>query len=254
MPDEHARASACRGALHAMLYSERDARAVAAWLITAELTLAAAYLLTAAVLPNVGWGPVALLFDIGRDLSIPSWFSSMQLFMVALVLLFAARNRHTSCPLTSRSLVVAAAAFAFLSADEGAGIHEQVTRVVRAAGLTGLLFRGSHGGWIAVYGVVVVLAAILAWRWLAVLWTCFRRETSIAAAGAVTYLTGAVGVEVLGYQFASGDESRVDAVRDALEELLEMAGVTLLLYAALLLALSVAKVSPATTESHNSRD
>lgn len=232
-----------------MDYNRKDANTLFGWLLASEAVLATIYLITAGVAPDVRWGPIGIWFDVDRDFSIPSWFSTVQLFLVGLVLLLTARNNRRRDDLPTRLLVSAGLVFVLLSADEGAGIHERITSVMARWGFTALLFRGDHGGWIGIYVAIAVILALMARRWLLVLWRDFRHESTIALLGAALYVTGAVVIEIVGYQFATGTKEFLDVVRNAAEELLEMSGVSVLLYATLLLGLRV-KTSTSAATAH----
>lgn len=232
-----------------MDYNRKDANTLLGWLLASEAVLATIYLITAGVAPDVRWGPIGIWFDVDRDFSIPSWFSTVQLFLVGLVLLLTARNNRRRDDLPTLLLVSAGLVFVLLSADEGAGIHERITSVMASWGFTALLFRGDHGGWIGIYVAIAVILALMARRWLLVLWRDFRHESTIALLGATLYVTGAVVIEIVGYQFATGTEEFLDVVRNAAEELLEMSGVSVLLYATLLLGLRV-KTSTSAATAH----
>ncbi|MEQ1787529.1 MAG: hypothetical protein ABL966_10785 [Acidimicrobiales bacterium] len=218
-------------------YSEDDAKRCLKVLLAIEVVLAAIFVFTHTVVP--GWGVIGSLFDVGLDLSIPSWFSTIQLFLVGAVFLLAAVNNHPQSRLPTAALLALAAGFVFLSADEGAGIHERITEEMADADLTFLLFKGNHGGWVVIYAVLAVVILVATRRWIALLWTDFRREATLGAMGVGIYLAGAAGLEVIGYQTEEGSKGTIDSLRIAVEELMEMAGVSTILYGALLLALTV---------------
>lgn len=218
-------------------YSEDDAKRFLTALLAIEVVLAAIFVFTHTVVS--GWGVIGSLFDVGLDLSIPSWFSATQLFVVGVVFLLAAANNHAQSGLPTLALLALAAGFLFLSADEGAGIHERITQEMADADLTFLLFKGNHGGWVVIYAVLAVVILVATRRWIALLWTDFRREATLGAIGVGIYLAGAAGLEVIGYQTEEGTKGTIDSLRIAVEELMEMGGVSIVLYGALLLALTV---------------
>lgn len=169
--------------------------------------------------------------------------SSVQLFAIGGLLLlagFGRRRRHVS-PVW---IVLAGLAFLFASADEGAAIHEKITAVVLGLGMTWLLFQGDHGGWIGIYLAVGLIVLFVARRALASLWRHHRRETTTFALGASLAVLGAVGVEIVGYEYLreSAPEWR-SRLGVAVEELLELVGVSVMLYGALLLAAERREVS-----------
>ena len=218
-------------------YTRTGAGRLLGGLVAVEIGLIVVYVCTRLVVPS--WGVLGSLFNVGLDQSLPSWFSAVQLAALGGAFLLAASANQADSGLPTALLVVMAALGLFLSADEGAGIHERITTAMSDADLDWLLFEGGHGGWVAVYAVLGVLAAVVAFRWLRLLWSTVRREAVLGAIGLAVYLTGAVVVEVLGYETESGATGALDVARIAVEELMEMAGASLLLYAALLLALHV---------------
>jgi len=94
--------------------------------------------------------------------ALTTWFATVQLFAIGVVFLLAARANRERAGSQRAGLFLAGLVFAFLSADEGGGIHERITLIMEERGLDTLLFPGNHGGWIAVYvvaGSIFVLAA-----------------------------------------------------------------------------------------------
>jgi hypothetical protein len=81
--------------------------------------------------------------------------------------------------------------------------------------------------------VVALVVVIACRRTLRHGWRLHRTEALIAMVGAAIYVAGGAGLEVVGYELDTGTESTLDVVRIASEELLEMVGVTTILYAAL---------------------
>jgi len=219
-------------------YSEQGAKRFLVVLVGIELLLTAVYVFTQLVVPS--WGFLGGVFNLGDDLSIPSWFSSTQLAALGATFLLAIHSRHSLSRVPVRLLALFALGAFYLSVDEGAGIHERVTRATSEADLTWLQFRGNHGGWIAIYAVLALVVILFAARLLRLLWSQHRHEASIAVIGMGMYLAGGVAIEIVGYEIAAGEQTAVDTVLVGAEELLEMAGVSVVLYAALLLALRVA--------------
>ena len=218
-------------------YTERGARRLLIALVVIELSLMAVYLFTQLVIPS--WGLLGSLFNVGLDQSVPSWFSTIQLAAVGATFLLAAHSNHSAIRLPAWLLVAAAVIGFYLSADEGAGIHERVTSAVDDADLNWMLFKDNHGGWIAVYAIAVVLAVALASKWLRLLWSECRYEAVIGLVGVVIYLVGGAVLEAVGYVVDPERGTVLETTLTAIEEFMEMAGVSIVLYAALLLALRV---------------
>ena len=95
------------------------------------------------------------LFDLNEERNLPTWWSSVKLFLIAALLVAAAPRLGTS----RRGVLfvgLAALVFAFLSLDEFAAIHEHLGRRTRfdALPVTGL--------WPVIYGIVALgTAAVL---------------------------------------------------------------------------------------------
>ena len=168
------------------------------------------------------------ILDLDGEMNLPTWFSSGQLFLLAALLFVISRResaRHR--PIVARAVGMLSLTFAFFSLDEVATIHERINAnlekyaaVPRFAGV---------GIWIFVYGALaVVILAIVAPG----LWQYARANRSRAlrfCMGAVIYLTGAVGLEILFYEHVF-----VGSLEVLVEECMEMGGVSVMIWACLL--------------------
>lgn len=192
-----------------------------------------AFLVTSVWLPDVSWGPARDLLDVNRELSIPTWFSSTQLFVVGAVLLLTTRSNARQDAVSRGTLVAGGAIFVLLSLDEGAGVHERISSAARSVGADWLLFEGGFGAWIGVYAVAAIVVLILGAGRLYRVWQHFGAEARLAALGAAIYVAGAVALEVVSYRFLASGRDEWYLVEVAFEEFLEMAGVSVILYAVL---------------------
>ncbi|MFT6389610.1 MAG: hypothetical protein ACJAUP_003003 [Cellvibrionaceae bacterium] len=160
------------------------------------------------------------LFDLDEEESIGTWFSALILFFAAqLLLLIAMFNKGT--PQTYRlSWFILAFGFCFLSLDEVAGFHELINTVVTIAHWTffGLL--------------AVILVAIIYARFL---WNLPTRTRSFFIVSGLIYIGGAIGIEwsTIWYEEHDHLDSLAYNLWNALEELLEMLGVSVFIYALL---------------------
>jgi hypothetical protein len=223
-----------------LAYTDADARRLLFWLLGIELAFACVYVVLHIWFGDTRWGPLTPWFDLDAEVSIPAWFSTVQLALVAAVLFLAAANNRQAGRLPSSHLIVAGAGFLFLSADEGAAIHERITGAAKALGFDWLLFEGVHGAWITVYAVVALALFALVARPLLRAARRYPRESRVAAAGAGLFAGGAVGLEILSYKLLRDDTQSVAyKIEVAAEETLEMVGASVMLYAALLLARKV---------------
>lgn len=217
------------------------------WLIGVELMLTLCHLTINVALPGVGWGPVRPLLDLDSEMSVPTWFATVQLFAIAVVLLAAALGNRRSAEVPSGLLTAGALVFTILSADEGAMIHERFTFASRNHDLDWLLFGTGRGAWILPYLAAVTAGLLLLRRPLMRAARCHPRQAIAGAVGAAMIGVGAAGFELVSYYTVPDMEGPWYQAEVAAEELMEMAGGSLILCAALSLAgrLSAPVESPA---------
>ena len=223
--------------------SVRDARRFFWLLVLIQLILVSAYV--ADVLldhPNL---TIKNMLDMDREISIPSWFSSMELAFVGIALLAASALGDAGRRPSAWFLRFGAVCFLFLSADEGVGIHEQVHSVLKNALSWVPSFKGEQGIWILPYLVVVVVVVWLTRRHVLAMWRDYSTETYVMLTGAAVFLGGAVALEVVSYQYLRGDETSIlYQMEVAAEEFLEMFGSALMLYGVMLLFIRRGKEIP----------
>ena len=169
------------------------------------------------------------LVDVNQEQSIPTWYAAVTLLLCAIILaviVVASRQLRDGRTRSWAGLSLLALG---CSVEEVAAVHEASIgplRVVLGAG--GLLYHT----WV-VPGAVLVLAISLTYaRFIAGLDRVTRGWLVLAG---FLYLTGALGVEMVGGAYAEqwGEETLVYAGLVAVEEFLEMAGVAVLVYALL---------------------
>ncbi|MEV4414148.1 hypothetical protein [Catellatospora sp. NPDC049609] len=176
------------------------------------------------------WGRIVKFFYVDKEQNLPTWFSSGILFLAALLLwrvgaaVAASGGRHRW---HWRAL---AAVFTVLSLDEFSQFHELGAQsdVLDAGG-------ASYLSWL-VLAAPLVLALGLAY--LRPLLRLPARIRWLMLASAALYLGGAAGIEVLGaftgrenIGFTPGWASMGYVLAASAEELCEMLGVTLFVYA-----------------------
>lgn len=218
-------------------YRSQAAGKLLVGLIGLEVFFAVAHLFIF-VWPGVPWDIFRLLLDLDNEVAVTTWFSTVQLFLIGVILLIAAWTNREKNHGLSATLALGGLLFVFLSADEGGAIHERVSLVIADRELDALLFPGGHGGWISVYavlGAVFLLGAgVFLWRPLRWMWQQFTRECLIMLGGFATIVVGAVGFEIISYFFLrSGSTPDLYQLEVAIEEFLEMAGASVILYATL---------------------
>lgn len=118
-----------------------------------------------------------------------------------------------------------AAGFVFLSADEVLELHESITKANKALDLGIPMFRDQNGAWVTVYAILAVILLLTIQKPLRRMIRSDPISAAMVAGGMVTVIVGAVGIEVGGY-FDIG-LLRKDWLQIAIEETIELAGVSL---------------------------
>ena len=220
-------------------YSSRHAWYFLLVLVGIEVLLTVSHLVIHVFYPHVPWGPLRRLANMGSEVSVATWFSTIQLLAVGFVSLligiYTRSRRHFLAP----AAFAVGIGFIFLSMDEASAIHESITIILKHFDMTWFMFRDDHGGWVAVYLVLGLLIFVLSYRrFLRPLWDRYRREALLMAAGFVLFLVGAVGIEVISYHM-HGMSSEVRSLAGAIEEFLEMFGISVTLYGSMMLGLTL---------------
>ena len=184
--------------------------------------------------PAIQAPPLARLLsrlDLGHEPSLPQLYSSMLLAASSVLLAVVAVTRSER-GLFSRARWpwwFLSIGFAYLSIDEAVTIHEMVNSVLgRFAAIGGVL----NFPWVLVGGIVVLLVALSLLPFL--LRLDARTRNYFLASGAI-YVGGAIGLELVESVIfeTSGIASTEMTLAIAVEEGLEMLGVTLFIYALL---------------------
>jgi hypothetical protein len=164
------------------------------------------------------------LFDMNKELNVPSWFSSSLLLASGLLLLLVGLNARRS-GLPGLPWVLMTVLFFYMSMDESTDLHGFWGRVVDAEALMG---KGKAGfAWVLPGAVVVAAVGLVALRWALSLPEQTRNAFIIAG---IVYVAGGLGFELIGSQVA--DETFLNPaylLASGLEETLEMCGVVIML-------------------------
>lgn len=179
-----------------------------------------------------GLGPWVRIINVDNDLSLPSWFSAvLLLFSSALLAVIAYAKKSETSPRYGHRWTALAIIFLFLCCDEMIRIHERVANVLVKPALDALgIVPGGvlSNPWVLVYGpLVIVFALAYLGFWLdlpsRVKWLFF-------AAGGL-YVGGALGVELATAWYNSADNDFGIFLTTHLEELMEMLGAVVFIYA-----------------------
>lgn len=168
------------------------------------------------------------LFDLNRETNIPTWFSVVQLFMVAIVLAVAALAERAQ-PAPSAAWWGLFAIFTYMSLDEATDLHG-----LWRAGMEDYVIQGTnnaHFAWIIPGIIIVLVIAVIYLRWILALPNHTR--TLFITAG-IVFVSGGLVLEGIGAFLSDGTFMNTSyLVVATAEEALEMFGVLIMLYAVL---------------------
>jgi hypothetical protein len=158
-------------------------------------------------------------FDVDKEDSLPTWYSTITLMLASILLLLVARRKQAGRDPWFRYWYGLSLTFAALSMDEAAGVHETLNT---ALDITWEIVGGIVAAWfgLAYLGFLRHLPARTGWLFV--------------ASGCV-FVGGAVGVEwsTDWYEERELLDTLAYNLWNAVEEGLEMAGVVLFIYALL---------------------
>lgn len=169
------------------------------------------------------------LFSVNAEQTIPTWYSILLLFMASVVLALIAAATHANRERDTVYWVGLAAIFLYLSMDEGAVIHEIAAEWLQTnLTLTGFL----TFGWQIVAAPLVILFALVYLRFLIRL---PPRTRNLFILAGLVYVGGALIVEgISANQWDIGGGLSFEYLAIAtVEELCEMLGVVIFIYALL---------------------
>jgi len=169
------------------------------------------------------------LFDLAIEGNIPTLYSAVAiLFCSALLALITHTNWHK--PDGKRFYWLGLTIlFLFLAIDEGTAIHEAVGEYFeRYLSATGFLYYM----WVVPYGIATVVLGLVFFKFV---WELPKNTRLHFIVAGTIFLTGVLGIEMLGAREADlhGTETVVYCMLYTLEEMLEMLGIILFIYALL---------------------
>ncbi len=169
------------------------------------------------------------LLDVGEESSIPTYFSTMNLFFSSLLAFIIYKCEKIMAQRGAFYWLILSILFLYLSVDEGARIHENFKYFQNYFGLFPQLFEHRPGhGWLP-YGFILVL--IVGFFFLPFLRSLPRRTALYFILSGLVFITGAIGFEFAGTLmvstgFATTDDFIYD-VRRLFEEGFEMYGIAI---------------------------
>jgi hypothetical protein len=175
------------------------------------------------------------MFDLDAERNLPTLFSAL-LFVLSGVLSAVLWVAGRAVPTARIMWLVLAGVFVFLGVDEFVGLHEQLNQPIQSRFQTSGLLRFA---WLVPYGV---LASVLGLALIAHLKRIQPAVRNYFVASGVIYLVGALGLEMVSGAYYEGQHTKQTFLWVALttfEELFEMIGLSLLVYALLLQLVTV---------------
>lgn len=167
-------------------------------------------------------------FNVSLEISIPTWYSQVLLFVSGVLMLFIALIRKLTQD-KYRGWLFLGVIFLYMSIDEGAELHELARLPMDSLQLNSGAFASS---WVIPWLAVCSIVIILFYRF----WLKLPKKTRLLffIAG-MFFVGGAIGMEMIGsllYNQHSGDmrSTFMFQVYFAVEELFEMIGATIFLY------------------------
>ena len=195
---------------------------------------------------NYVWGYegfLALLprFNVGQDLTIPTWYSSFMLLLCSSLLVTIAAMKKRDEDRYTIHWSALSIIFLLLSIDEVAALHEEGGEVFESlAEPLGFTASGFfYYPWVIPGAIFVLLILLTYLRFIADLPRQTRRLFLIAGS---LFVLGALGMEMLtanveslygGYQNEPTNIKIVAVIQTTIEELLEMLGIVVFIYSLL---------------------
>jgi hypothetical protein len=192
------------------------------------LNLCGIYLKKVLQLDNYIGNAIFFFFDASSEANTPTYFSSLILFIAAVILYVIYRNapKESGKRIYWQALMII---FAWLSLDETASIHEQFGKIGKTFHLTSDYL---YYSWIIPYILFAILAFFFFFRFLFKLPSNTRILFIISG---VIYTGAAILFELIEGRIAKNDGGNTVnyLLLCAIEEFLEMAGVIIFIYALL---------------------
>lgn len=170
--------------------------------------------------------PFIRLLNLDVERSIPTFFSSMMLLTCSFLLFIiaSAKRKDGKGYIYWLGLSVI---FLFLSIDESLMIHEGLIEKVRTMlNTSGYLYFA----WVIPYGIGLIIFLLVYTRFL---FNLPHKMRLLFIISGFVYVSGAIGLELIGgiYYELYGEQSLSFIILATIEELLEMTGVVIFIYA-----------------------
>lgn len=168
------------------------------------------------------------LFDLDKEMNVPTFFSSMTLMASSLLFFIVARIKKRESDKFSLNWLVLSIIFLLLSADEFMALHEQTSQFFRGTKIGNFI----HFGWVILAAIFLLFFLL---SYIKFFFHLSNRFKKLFLLSAVIYIWGAVGMELVGGIYAThfGQHNLGYFILTNIEETFEMSGVVLLIYSLL---------------------
>jgi hypothetical protein len=167
------------------------------------------------------------MFNLNSEENIPAYFSTLMLLFSSILLAVIACAVKKSGAAYFYHWLGLSLIFLFLSMDESLSFHESMTVPLRKAlNTSGILFYA----WVIPYSLAILVLVILYLKFFISLPAKTRNQFIIAA---VLYIVGVIVIELMGGRIDEqiGRHNATYAVYSTTEEVLEMGGIVVFIYA-----------------------
>jgi len=167
------------------------------------------------------------LFSLGAEQAVPAYYSALALLFCSFLLAFIGVAEMRNKGFGPAYWFGLSFIFLFLSCDENLYIHERLIPILQPAFEN---YRALHYAWIVPYAAAVAVIGLVYIRFL--LKIPRRTALQFIVAGTL-FVGGAIGFEMVTGYYATehGTMNPTYVVGQSIEEILEMSGIVLFLYA-----------------------
>lgn len=171
---------------------------------------------------------ISNLFDVDKEMNIPTYFSSLILLFSSFLFLIIAKATKKGIGKYYINWLFLSLVFFCLSADEFMSLHEQVSHFFRGTKVGNYI----HFGWIIPASIFLLLFTV---SYMKFFFHLTKRFKILFLLSAAVYVSGSIGMELIGgiYQTYFGQMNFIYYVLTDIEETFEMAGIVLLIYSLL---------------------
>ena len=181
------------------------------------------------------------IFSVQGERTLPAWYSGVMIWSAGLGLIILMNFELKRNRLTAMFWGLLALTFFYLSADEALGLHEKLNAPARQ-----MLGNSTiEAPWVV---LGLIFACLIGLTCIPLLYSLTKTIRNTMIFAGVVYLSGAVGVEVVGetvkWVINGGQTTKLYTLCYCIEELLEMLGIVIFLHAIHLQLVSRLQVLP----------